>query len=98
MPTSHSRCLHGKKSCGTALLTMKSAVRRLLVGNVSLVCAFLTGCVTEPAGIQTSKAAMAQSIASEPVGDYFIGRRYFKPDYKFWGYVRKPGQPWSTAQ
>ncbi len=27
-----------------------------------------------------------------------IGRRYFKPDFKFWGYVRRPNQPWSTAQ
>ncbi len=41
---------------------------------------------------------MAQQIQAEPPGDYFIGRRYFKPDYKFWGYVRRPGQPWSTAQ
>ena len=41
---------------------------------------------------------MAQRIAAEPTGDYFIGRRYYKPDYKFWGYVRKPGQPWSTAE
>jgi len=41
---------------------------------------------------------MAQQIAAEPTGDYYIGRRYYKPDYKFWGYVRKPGQPWSTAE
>ena len=41
---------------------------------------------------------MAQHIAAEPPGDYFIGRRYFKPNFKFWGYVRQPGQPWSTAQ
>jgi hypothetical protein len=41
---------------------------------------------------------MAQHIASETPGDYYIGRRYYKPDYKFWGYVRKPGQPWSSAE
>ena len=41
---------------------------------------------------------MAQNIQAEPLGDYFIGRRYYKPDFKFWGYVRRPGQPWSTAQ
>ncbi len=41
---------------------------------------------------------MAQRIAAETPGDYYIGRRYFKPDFKFWGYVRKPGQPWSTSQ
>ena len=41
---------------------------------------------------------MAARIAAEPTGDYYIGRRYFKPDFKFWGYIRKPGQPWHTAQ
>ena len=41
---------------------------------------------------------MAARIAAEAPGDYYIGRRYFKPDFKFWGYIRKPGQPWSTAQ
>ena len=35
---------------------------------------------------------------NEPPGDYFVGRRYYNPNYKFWGYVRKPGQPWRTAQ
>ena len=41
---------------------------------------------------------MAAHIQAEPPGNYFIGRRYYKPDYHFWGYVRRPGQPWSTAQ
>src|SRR6059058_4688455 len=58
----------------------------------------LAGCETTPAGIQAAKVAMAQKYAAETPGDYFIGRRYFKPDFKFWGYVRRPGQPWSTAQ
>lgn len=59
---------------------------------------WLAGCDTMPAGIQQAKIQMANSIASEPPGDYFIGRRYYKPDFKFWGYVRRPGQPWTTAQ
>jgi hypothetical protein len=59
----------------------------------------LTSCLTTgPTGIQEARTAMAQRIASEPTGDYFIGRRYYKPDFKFWGYIRRPGQPWSTAQ
>lgn len=41
---------------------------------------------------------MAASIASEPPGDYYIGRRYYKQDYKFWGFIRSPRQPWSTAK
>ena len=41
---------------------------------------------------------MAQKYAAETQGDYFIGRRYYKPDFKFWGYIRRPGQPWSESQ
>jgi hypothetical protein len=43
-------------------------------------------------------AATSASIQSEAPGDYWVGRRYYRPMFKFWGYVRKPGQPWSTAQ
>ena len=67
----------------------------ILFGAILLL---LAACQTQESGIQSAKVAMAQRIAAEPVGDYYIGRRYFKPDFKFWGYVRKPGQPWSTAQ
>ena len=52
-----------------------------------------------PEGIQQARlAACPAKIQAEPPGDYFIGRRYYKQDYQFWGYVRRPGQPWSTAQ
>ncbi|HEY4284651.1 MAG TPA: hypothetical protein VGM62_16435 [Chthoniobacterales bacterium] len=77
---------------------MNSRSRVLLAGNLLLAALFLTGCETAPSGIQQAKVAMAQRISAEPPGDYFIGRRYYKPDFKFWGYVRRPGQPWSTAQ
>ena len=77
---------------------MKGAVRFLFSIEVLLGALFFTGCETVPEGIQQAKIAMAQHIAAEAPGDYFIGRRYFKPDFKFWGYVRRPGQPWSTAQ
>jgi hypothetical protein len=63
-----------------------------------LAALLIAGCQTVPQGIQQARLAMAQGISAEPIGDYFIGRRYFKPDFKFWGYVRRPGQPWSTAQ
>jgi len=68
--------------------------------HVFLAVSFLAGCAShEPQGIQQSRAAAAQRIQGEPPGDYFIGRRYFRiPQFKFWGYLRKPGQPWSTAQ
>jgi hypothetical protein len=67
----------------------------LIIGTFAL---FLTGCETVPSGIHQAKNEMNQRIAAEAPGDYYIGRRYYKPDFKFWGYVRKPGQPWSSAQ
>jgi hypothetical protein len=77
---------------------MKRAVGILFWVELLASAIVLNSCETMPAGIQQARAAMAQSISSEPIGDYYIGRRYFKPDFKFWGYVRRPGQPWSTAQ
>jgi hypothetical protein len=45
-----------------------------------------------------ARAGMSQEIKNEPPGAYFVGRRYFKTEYKFWGFVRRSGQPWSTAK
>ena len=74
--------------CGTYI----SVGTGLLLGTV-----FFGGCQSMPQGIQQARIEMTQRIAAEPQGDYFIGRRYYKPDYKFWGYVRRPGQPWSKV-
>lgn len=38
------------------------------------------------------------AIAGEPQGNFFIGRRYHIEKTRFWGYVRKPRQPWNRAQ
>jgi len=54
------------------------------------------GCAADPQTL--SRTAMLAEIKTEAPGDYFIGRRYYKVDYKFWGYIRKPGQDWSTAK
>src|ERR671932_759940 len=70
--------------------------RALALGFLPLL--LLAACETTPQGIQAAKVAMAQKYAAETPGDYFIGRRYYKPDFKFWGYVRRPGQPWSESQ
>lgn len=45
-----------------------------------------------------ARAAMNAAIAAEQPGDYFIGRRMYKRDYKMWGWVRQPGQPWKSAK
>ena len=37
-------------------------------------------------------------IAQEPGGDYYIGRRYYVPFTRFWGYLRRPGSSWRTAR
>jgi hypothetical protein len=58
----------------------------------------VAGCDTMPEGIQAARIAMINDIKTEAPGDYFIGRRFYKVDYKFWGYVRKPGEPWSKAK
>src|SRR5678815_3753152 len=77
---------------------MRRAVHLLLASNLLIGALFLDSCQTVPQGIQQARIEMAQRIAVEPAGDYYIGRRYYKRDYHFWGYVRRPGQPWTTAQ
>src|SRR2546423_6299147 len=81
-----------------AVERMKRSAQFLLATNLVLAALFFAGCETVPQGIQQARIEMAQNIAAEAAGDYVIGRRYYKPDYKFWGYVRKSGQPWSTAE
>lgn len=39
-----------------------------------------------------------ERIASEPTGDFYYGRRYFIEKTRFWGYLRKPRQPWKSAK
>jgi hypothetical protein len=77
---------------------MMLSLQRVAILHLLLLAFLFGGCETVPQGIEESRAAMTASIQAEPPGDYYIGRRYFKPYYKFWGYVRRPGQPWNTAQ
>ena len=71
----------------------------LVVAALASVFA-LSGCATlsESQSTNAARAAMAAEIQAEAPGNYYIGRRYYKVDYKFWGYIRKPGQPWTTAK
>ena len=64
---------------------------------VIILLSLCSGCATADPNAQ-SRIAMLADIKAEEPGAYFIGRRYYKVDYKFWGYIRKPGQDWSTAQ
>ena len=47
---------------------------------------------------RAARAVMGDAIRQEEPGNYYIGRRYYKVDYKFWGFVRKPGQQWNAAK
>jgi hypothetical protein len=59
----------------------------------------LAGCATPPqVAPLTEPAAVAQQIAAEPVGDFYIGRRIYCPPFAIWGYVRSPRQSWRTAK
>ncbi len=76
-------------------LMMKSKPFPLL-GSLCLLIV-LTGCETVDVGA-AGRAEMNAAIQAEVPGDYFVGRRMYKKDYKMWGWVREPGQPWKTAK
>ncbi len=73
-------------------------MRRLLLGSATALF-LMSGCATpEMRNFQAAQIAQRQAILQEPPGDYFIGRRYYNESYKFWGYVRRPRQPWHDAR
>ena len=74
-----------------------SSIRLLFVVPV-LLSLGLSGCQTTGSTAVKPNPAIAAAIASEQPGNYYIGRRYYKRDYKMWGWVRRPGQPWNQAQ
>jgi hypothetical protein len=79
-------------------LVMKS-FRRFIASSflIALGAISFQGCETMQEQAQ-ERAAMNEAIRAEVPGNYFIGRRMYKEDYKMWGWVREPGQPWSTAK
>ena len=74
---------------------MQKNIPNALVFSVLL----LAGCeTTEMRTASSNREQLRASIAAEAPGDYWVGRRYYKQDYKFWGWVRRPQQPWATAK
>jgi hypothetical protein len=69
---------------------------------LGVVCSLLTHCGVSSAGMGNMGGPTAEErnarISSEPTGDFFYGRRYYVDKTRFWGYVRKPRQPWSRAK
>lgn len=71
-----------------------------ILRSVACICGgmLLAGCATTPDEFTRTRAVLNQSIANEPPGNYYVGRRFYRRNYFFWGYVRQPRQPWSTAR
>jgi len=75
---------------------LSRAMRKLLLCLLPILA--LTSCETVPSQDANARREMMESIRQEPAGDYYIGRRYYKEDYKFWGWVRAPRQSWTQAK
>jgi hypothetical protein len=72
-------------------------IRHFTLLAIAAATLAFSGCTTtDPLAV--SRQAMIANIRSEAPGNYFIGRRYYKVDYKFWGWVRQPGESWGTAK
>ncbi|GAT33863.1 hypothetical protein TSACC_22283 [Terrimicrobium sacchariphilum] len=70
-------------------------IRILLLALTAAV--IFTGCETVDPDASARSAANA-AILQEAPGNYFVGRRMYKKDYKVWGWVREPGKPWKSAK
>ena len=79
---------------------MFAPMRVLLLALCSLALLLSLAACESPgeSGRKAFLLTQRQAILSEPKGDYFIGRRYYNSNYKFWGYVRRPGEPWHDAK
>lgn len=66
-----------------------------LILIAALAGSALTSCETIDPAIKQRRDA---EIAAEPRGDFYIGRRFATFRCRFWGYLRRPGQPWDTAK
>ena len=73
-------------------------MKRLLPALIA--CTFLLAGCEAPIVYQTpqDREALSAAIAGEKPGPYYIGRRFYKVDYKMWGWVRKPGEAWKQSQ
>ncbi len=78
---------------------LKPATR---IAILPLMCCLLSHCGTMSSGSGNLGGPSVEernaAIATEPTGDFFYGRRYFVEKTRFWGYLRKPRQPWNRAK
>ncbi len=76
---------------------MKRLIRSACLAALAAITIFQNACQTVDTQAP-ARAAMNAAIRAEAPGDFFIGRRMYKSDYKMWGWVREPGKPWTTAR
>lgn len=75
----------------------------LRMGGSLLACLLLSQCAGTMGGGAAGGSTLEEQerrarIAAEPTGDFFYGRRYYVEKTRFWGYLRKPRQPWNRAR
>ena len=71
--------------------------KKLLTLKLAALCSLAwlqVGCESSSPEMEARNAL----IAAEPMGNYYIGRRYHVPYTRFWGYLRKPRQSWDDAR
>lgn len=73
-------------------------MKQKIVLILAAAALLLAGCQTTEDPFTQSQVLLNQTIANEPAGDYFIGRRFYRRYYFFWGYIRQPRQPWSSSR
>ncbi|MFC5049299.1 hypothetical protein ACFPK9_01515 [Rubritalea spongiae] len=83
------------------------SAKALVVVSSVFMSVGLTNCASTSASSGSSGSLGGRDISpeqrqleilTEPTGDFYYGRRYFVSKTRFWGYVRKPRQPWSEAK
>jgi len=76
------------------------STRRLLAAALLSGAALLLSGCEAPIVYQTpqDRQAVSAAVTSEKPGNYYVGYRFYKVDYKMWGWVKKPGEPWKDSQ
>ena len=64
--------------------------------TITTLCLLFCQCSQLQSDCEALRVREAE-IATEAPGDYFVGRRYYVPYTRFWGYMREPGKSWRTA-
>ncbi len=74
---------------------MFPALRRLVLLTAALL---VSSCQTTDPRTRQLIEYRRLEIAAETPGNYFIGRRFHIPNTHFWGYVRRPREPWAASR